>query len=516
MSGRREALVVAVHDYEDPGLRKLRAPSHDAQALARVLGNPEIGGFRVRQLRNEPAHVVNEAVEEFFADRDRDDLLLVYFSGHGLKDEDGSLHLAAVNTKVRRLAATGVSASFVNQQMTRSRARRIVLILDCCYAGAFARGLTPRGATSDLGIDQQLGGCGRAVITSSSAVEYSFEGSRLAGGATGPGPSVFTGVLVQGLESGAADRDGDGFVTLDEIYDYVYAGVRDITPHQTPSKWIFDLQGSSLHIARRPAGSPVGSVTAANARRRVPPRWAVASAVVGILAVAVPITARDWSPRDKPQVSAVSTAPAPVRDKDVGDRTALLFHDDFTNRNGGWPDTSGTAVYGGSYKGQSYGYQSRRRGETWWSSPRAADTVYPTAPANIRVSAWARWTAPDDAAWFGLVCRAKDHDAYIFDVAQGVAHIVKMKNSIYQPELAGEPLHGVDLNAGVRLEAECRTTGTADHTTRLVLRVDGRQVVETTDTTSPLEKGTVGVTVEMSPEAGNAAAEFRDFTVSRV
>jgi len=514
VSGRREALVVAVHDYEDPGLSKLRAPSHDAETLAHVLGHPEIGGFQVRQLRNEPAHVVNEALEEFFADRDRDDLLLVYFSGHGLKDEDGTLYLAAVNTKVRRLAATGVSASFVNQQMTRSRARRVVLILDCCYAGAFARGLTPRGVASDLGIEQQLGGCGRAVITSSSAMEYSFEGSRLTGGEAGAGPSVFTGVLVQGLESGAADRDGDGFVTLDEIYDYVYAGVRDITPHQTPSKWIFGLQGSSLHIARRPTGIPIAVTTSTPARRRRPPRWAVAGAATGLLAVVIPFAPLAWSQQDTSRPPKVSTAPVPGRDNATPDGVTL-FHDDFTTRKGGWPNSSGTTPYGGYYKAGHYRYQSRQPGETWWSSPRAAAAVYPTAPSNIQVSAWARWSAPDDGAWFGLVCHAKgDDDAYIFDIAQGAAHIAKMKNRIYD-ELVGAPLHGVDLNTPVHLAAECATTN-ADHTTRLILRVNGSQVVEATDNKSPLENGTVGVTVEMSPEARPAEAEFTDFTVSRI
>ena len=61
-----------------------------------MLRDPGIGGFEVATLLNEPAHVVNLAVEEFFADRRLDDLLLVHFSGHGVKDEDGELFFAAV------------------------------------------------------------------------------------------------------------------------------------------------------------------------------------------------------------------------------------------------------------------------------------------------------------------------------------------------------------------------------------------------------------------------------------
>ena len=128
------------------------------------------GGFEVRTLFNEPAHVVNLAVEEFFADRRPGDLLVVHFSGHWVKDEDGELYFAASNTVLGRLGATAVAAEFVSRRMSRSRSRRVVLLLDCCYAGAFERGLVARAGT-EVGIEQQFGGRGRAVITASSAME---------------------------------------------------------------------------------------------------------------------------------------------------------------------------------------------------------------------------------------------------------------------------------------------------------------------------------------------------------
>jgi hypothetical protein len=248
VDGERSALIVASDAYTDPGLRRLRAPAKDAQALAAVLRDPQIGGFQVRTLLNRPAHEVNLAVEEFFADRRPDDLLLLHFSCHGVKDEDGELYFATSNTLLRRLGATAVAADFVNRRMNRSRSRRVVLLLDCCYAGAFERGMTARAGT-EVGIQERFGGRGRAVITASSAMEYAFEGDELAD-ARASAPSVFTRALVQGLETGDADRDQDGMVALDELYDYVYDRVRAATPNQTPGKWMFGVQGD-LYIARR-------------------------------------------------------------------------------------------------------------------------------------------------------------------------------------------------------------------------------------------------------------------------
>jgi uncharacterized RDD family membrane protein YckC len=248
MDGTRSALIVANEQYTDPGLRRLRAPASDARALARVLADPHIGEFEVRTLINEAAPDVNLAVEEFFSDRRPDDLLLLHFSCHGVKDEDGELYFATANTRLRRLGATAVAADFVNRRMNRTRSRRVVLLLDCCYAGAFERGMTAR-AGAGVALDSQFGGRGRAVITASNAMEYAFEGDDLTDDQSGQ-PSVFTSALVAGLETGDADRDQDGMVALDELYDYVYDKVREATPHQTPSKWAFGVQGD-LYIARR-------------------------------------------------------------------------------------------------------------------------------------------------------------------------------------------------------------------------------------------------------------------------
>ena len=92
------------------------------------------------------------------------------------------------------------------------------------------------------------------MITASSAMEYAFEAGELADAREAP-PSVFTSALVQGLETGEADRDQDGLVALDELYDYVYDQVRAATPNQTPGKWAFGVEGdysSPAAAARSP------------------------------------------------------------------------------------------------------------------------------------------------------------------------------------------------------------------------------------------------------------------------
>jgi len=65
MTGRRRALIVAIDEYQHAELSRLPSAAADAEALARVLGDPGIGRFDVQILRNEQAHRVREEVEDF-------------------------------------------------------------------------------------------------------------------------------------------------------------------------------------------------------------------------------------------------------------------------------------------------------------------------------------------------------------------------------------------------------------------------------------------------------------------
>ena len=252
MDGQRKALIVANDEYEQDGLRRLSSAAADADALGRVLGDAAVGGFDVHVVRNEPSHVISSHIEDLFSDARRDDVLLLHFSCHGLKSESGELFFAATNTRPNRLGSTAVPAEFVQRCMRSSRSRSIVLLLDCCYGGAFSQGVSVRAA-GDVNVLDSFpggrlgGGRGRAVITASSAMEYAFEGDQLADD-QGRAPSVFTAALVEGLSSGEADRDEDGLVSLNELYDYVFDRVRARNPNQTPSRDV-EMQGE-LYVAR--------------------------------------------------------------------------------------------------------------------------------------------------------------------------------------------------------------------------------------------------------------------------
>jgi hypothetical protein len=60
----RAALLIATSTYADPAFNPLAAPESEAKGLAEVLGDPEIGGFDVQTVVNQPAHLVMQGPAE--------------------------------------------------------------------------------------------------------------------------------------------------------------------------------------------------------------------------------------------------------------------------------------------------------------------------------------------------------------------------------------------------------------------------------------------------------------------
>ncbi len=192
---------------------------------------------------------MRKSIARFFDAKHRDDLLLLYFSGHGVRDEQGHLYLAVRDTERAVLAGTAIEASYVTTRMDRSASKRLVLVLDCCHSGAFGLGAkSAHGATVGTASAFEGTGRGRVVLTATDSTQFAWEGDQVIGDVEN---SLFTHYLIEGLRTGAADRDEDGQITIDELYDYVYDHVLNDTPKQTPGKWAFGQQGEIV-IAQNP------------------------------------------------------------------------------------------------------------------------------------------------------------------------------------------------------------------------------------------------------------------------
>ena len=243
---RKYAVLIGNLSYSDSKFRRLNKPDADANALAGVLRDPSIGAFDdVRVVIDKDSAEVRREIVGLFANKEFEDLVLLYFAGHAVKDEFAQLHLAVADTESAYIAANGIDADFIKKVMDRSRSRKQVLVLDCCFSGAFSG---TRSSAAAVGTENAFAsGSGRVVLTATDSFQYAWENEE----AISEQNSLFTHYLVEGLRSGKADLNGDGVVTADEWYTYVFRNVVASSPRQTPQRSLQAAEGA-FAIANNP------------------------------------------------------------------------------------------------------------------------------------------------------------------------------------------------------------------------------------------------------------------------
>lgn len=274
MSYRALLIGNSVFD-EDAGLNPLNAPVKDVARLHRALVDSETGLFdddMVRLVTERTCDDILDELDHFFAAARKDDLLLLYYSGHGVLDERNNLYLCGRDTRSDRLLRTAVSNVRVNEFVAQSMSQRTVIVLDCCSSGMFKAGAS---------VGPQLAGPGRYIVSST-------RGANLANdAATATGTSLFTEHFVAGMLGAATDGNGDGYIDLREIYDYVRDRLLATTKQVPHCRFDGDAAVSLARVRMAPALA------------RVPPEGQARSSEPTFALAENTITLRDVAPDEQ-------------------------------------------------------------------------------------------------------------------------------------------------------------------------------------------------------------------------
>lgn len=220
-------------------LPNLACPEKDVDGLSTVLAS-ERGEFDVLSLKNQPSYQILRELQRKVKQADSDDLLLLYYSGHGIRSPKGAmLHLTTLDTVIAELETSAIPINRVYDILGTGKAKKIVILLDCCYSGAAGQGF--KGAVDDQ-LQQLNNARGTYLVTASTELQVAHESAA-------EGLSLFTKHLIAGLETGEADKDGDGWVSMNELYDYVQGKVVAENPAQQPTKHVKEERGG-LFIAK--------------------------------------------------------------------------------------------------------------------------------------------------------------------------------------------------------------------------------------------------------------------------
>src|SRR5207237_7659329 len=116
---------IGVSQFADERLARLNAPSNDVLALRGILQDSSRGNFDSVELSlNEDFLAVRDRLSSLFHDRSPDDVLLLYYSGHGILGRGNRLFLATSGSNLDTPRTRSVSAQEIRDFIEESRAQR--------------------------------------------------------------------------------------------------------------------------------------------------------------------------------------------------------------------------------------------------------------------------------------------------------------------------------------------------------------------------------------------------------
>lgn len=255
--GKKYALIIGISRYRNSNtIPNLDYAHVDARSIYDFLQQPVAGGFspdNMLLLSNENATLasIRQALTNFVARASTNDLLLIFFAGHGAPDRFApeNLYVIAHDTHVDDMPKTALAMPELLRYVEQNiKSKRVVLLMDACHSAGLSSGGTRDLANnlSNLYLEKLLyQEEGRAIITSSDVNERSHESKKW-----GNGHGVFTYYVLEGLKGGA-DTNQDRFVSVGELFRYVRQKVRlDTNFLQNPRMLTGTNENLSLAVVR--------------------------------------------------------------------------------------------------------------------------------------------------------------------------------------------------------------------------------------------------------------------------
>ncbi len=215
--GRYYALIIGVQNYEI--LDDLATPIADVDAVRRVLEDRY--GFSTRVLKDADHETIMRAVVEINEQLGDNDNLLIYFAGHGNLANYGELqtgHWLPSNAEHAPRNTYWIDNSFITQHLSISKARRILVVADSCYAGLLST--DPAMVIAGNGNELPEAFLGK-IAAKPARLVLSSGGERPVLDGGGDGHSVFARAFIETLKT------NEGILAAPALYSSIMDDVRE-------------------------------------------------------------------------------------------------------------------------------------------------------------------------------------------------------------------------------------------------------------------------------------------------
>jgi hypothetical protein len=244
----RHAILIGNRCFpeDEARLRMLRCPENDVNGLSKLLGSTQHGSYAVTPIVDGTHDVARRAIYQCLRKAAAEDLVFIYYSGHGKLDEDGNLYLATKDTTTDALPPTSIPVDDIRKYTRESSAAAVIIVLDCCISGAVGKMFKGEVSEQASQAIRGLEGEGRFFLTASTDTELAEEKE-------GDEYSLLTKYIIEGIEKGDADGDDDGKISFYELCTFVQKHVAK-AGRQRPKWWSLEAGGEvTIAITGKPA-----------------------------------------------------------------------------------------------------------------------------------------------------------------------------------------------------------------------------------------------------------------------
>lgn len=229
-------LIIGISDYKHETINDLQYSRQDAKDFYDFLLSDKFGGFTRDNLtlltdREATAEAIRREMSQLVMEVEKDDLVIIYFSGHGAlgpdkngdeREDNYDEYFVAYdtnNSSGAKLYSTGIRDDQFGNWLASMDSEQVAIFLDSCYSGGATKSskgtsipgqktVPDNNVFNDFNFEND-----RLLFSASRENQPSWESQKLDQG-------VFTHFLLKGLQ-GAADKNDDGKIVAAELYRYL-------------------------------------------------------------------------------------------------------------------------------------------------------------------------------------------------------------------------------------------------------------------------------------------------------
>ncbi len=245
---------IGVSDYKNSDFN-LKYAAKDAGDIIELFKDDKKYYHKIHTIQITDKDAVTDNIlktKELLKETNINDIVIVFYAGHGLLDYDMEYYLATTDINFYNPSENGLKYEILENLLNEIPARKKILLIDACHSGEVDKDEVVTENNNNTTTDTERAGdqkilsqssfelmknmfadirkgTGSTIISSAGGGEFAYESNNTKNG-------IFTYILINGITTKKADLNKDGKIMVSELRNYLIDNVSKLTNgYQNPT-----------------------------------------------------------------------------------------------------------------------------------------------------------------------------------------------------------------------------------------------------------------------------------------